>query len=97
MQVTKAPMSRTVLTIGVLVAIAVLGPAAPSLAQPQETPSDASHLPRKAQPRKNRGPLPALRQDDRLIICGDAVGAAACSWQRLHRGNTVRAPRRKAE
>jgi hypothetical protein len=90
-------MSRAVLMVGILVAVATLASAPPSLAQPQEQPSDASRLPRKAQPRMNRAPLPAVRQDDRLIICGDAVGAAACSWQRLRRGRHVRSPRRKAE
>ena len=89
-------MSRAMLTVSVLAAVAMLAPAPPAMAQPQESPSDASRLPRAAQPRRAHSPLPALRQDDRLIICGDAVGAAACSWQRLRRGNAVRAPRRKA-
>jgi hypothetical protein len=90
-------MSRAVQMIGVLAAVAVLAPAVPAMAQPQETPSDASRLPRTTQPRRDRAPLPAVRQDDRLIICGDAVGAAACSWQRLRRGHHVRPPRRKAD
>ena len=90
-------MSRAMLMVGILAAVATLASAPQSLAQPQESPSDASRLPRKAQPRRDRAPLPAVRQDDRLIICGDAVGAAACSWQRLRRGNAVRAPRRKAD
>jgi len=89
-------MSRAVLMVAILAAVATLASAPPSLAQ-QESPSDASRLPRKAQPRNARSPLPAFRQDDRLIICGDAVGAAACSWQRLRRGHHVRPPRRKAD
>ena len=90
-------MSRAVLVISVLAVVAALGPAAPAEAQQPEPSSDASHLPRKAQPRRERSPLPMPRQDDRLIICGDAVGAAACSWQRLRRGHHVRPPRRKAD
>ena len=66
-------MLRAMLTVGVLAACAALAQAPPAMAQPQDPPSDA--------------PAPVLTQDDRLIRCGETIGAAACAWKRLRGGS----------
>ncbi len=77
-------MLRATLTASVLAACAALAQAPPAIAQPQDPPSDAP-APRKALP--EWGTVPVLTQDDRLIRCGETIGAAACAWKRLRGGS----------
>jgi hypothetical protein len=71
----QTALRRSLLLASLLSLLLVIARPSAAVAQPQGAPPEpAPWLPARM-----------LMQDDRLITCGNTIGAAACAWKRLHR------------